>query len=327
LDGEPLWNQGKARAVRQFAKDHKTDLKQSYAYANGDEDIAFLSSVGRPMALNAGTQLAEVAETHQWPQTRFSVRRKMPLSAKLRTVASYSAMAGSFLGGLAANKLGVPQKQALNFITAVAPEMGLAAAGIELNIIGEENLWAERPAVFVFNHQSPLDLVIAINLMRKNATGVVKQEAADMLGWGQFLKFMDAAFVDRADPEKARAALAPAVEKLKKGMSLGICPEGTRSYSPRMGPFKKGAFHMAMQAQVPIVPVVLRNAGEVMHRNAGWMRSGVVDICVLPPISVEKWKRENLDQHIADVRQLFIDTLDQWPKHGTVKAVRRKLAA
>ena len=328
LGSNPAWGEGKAAATRTFAKVHGIELDASYAYANGDEDVAFLSSVGQPMAVNPAHLLQAKADAESWPQANFAMRRKTTLAMRLGTAACYASMAAVFATGFTAFRLGMPRQRALNFVTSVATELGLAAAGIELRITGEENLWKERPAVFIFNHQSPLDLVIGIALMRRNVTGVVKKEVKDMLGWGQFLKFADAAFVDRENAAKAIEALAPAVEKLRNGLSLGICPEGTRSYSPKLGQFKKGAFHMAMQAGVPIVPVVLRNAGDVMHRDATWMRSGVVDVCALPPISVQHWTRENLDQHIAEVRQRFVDTLQHWPgtTQDSVPAARKAAA-
>lgn len=313
LAGAPLWNAGKARAVQAFASTRGVALERSYGYANGDEDIAFLSAVGLPMAINPKPLLVQAAQEAGWPRAHFAQRRKLTLEHRLRTTTSYAAMAGTFLGGLAANALGLPRGQSRNLVTSVAPELALAAAGIELRIQGEENLWKARPAIFLFNHQSPLDLVIGVQLMRRDATGVVKAEMGQMLGWGQFARFMDLALVDRADPDKAKAALAPAVEKLKAGLSLGICPEGTRSYSPRLGKFKKGAFHLALQARVPIVPVVLRNVGDVMHRDSAWMRPGVVEICVLPPVDTAGWTRETLDQHVDEVRQRFVDTLADWP--------------
>lgn len=323
LAGQPLWNAGKARAVQAFAKTQGVKLEHSYGYANGDEDIAFLSTLGLPMAINPKPLLLVAAAGAGWPVARFAQRRKPTLEHRLRTTASYAAMAGTFVAGLAANALGLPRARARNLVTSVAPELALAAAGIELRIRGEENLWKARPAVFVFNHQSPLDLVIGVQLMRRDATGVVKAEMGQMLGWGQFARFMDLALVDRADPDKAKAALAPAVEKLKQGLSLGICPEGTRSYSPRLGKFKKGAFHLALQAKVPIVPVVMRNAGDVMHRDSAWMRPGVVEICVLPPVDTSAWTRETLDRHVDQVRQLFVDALTDWPGEAKPKHAGR----
>lgn len=313
LSDSPLWNVYKAKAVQAFAASKGLRLRASYAYANGDEDIAFLASVGNPITINPKPQLAREAQRKNWPTLHFAPRGKIAIQHKVRTIASYAAMAGTFFAGLTAHKLGAPQNRMLNLILATAPQFGLAAAGIDVRIVGEENLWKARPAVFVFNHQSPLDLVICVGLLRRDATGVVKKEMADMAGWGQFGRFMDMAFVDRGDAEGAKAALAPAIEKLKNGISLGICPEGTRSHSPRLGAFKKGAFHVAMQASVPIIPVVMRNVGEVMSRNSVWMRPGTVDVCVLPPVETSNWTREAIDSHIAQVRRQFVDTLANWP--------------
>jgi putative phosphoserine phosphatase/1-acylglycerol-3-phosphate O-acyltransferase len=108
--------------------------------------------------------------------------------------------------------------------------------------------------------------------------------------------------------------MAPAVDRLRRGMSVVIAPEGTRSLTPRLGRFKKGAFHMAMQAGVPVVPVVFRNTYEVMRRGSLLFRPGTVDVCVLPPIDVTAWRVDDLDRHVADVRALFERTLDNWPR-------------
>ncbi|TAM12940.1 MAG: HAD-IB family hydrolase [Nevskiaceae bacterium] len=309
----PPWAAGKAEIVKRFARGHAIDLATSYAYSNGGEDVAFLETVGHPMTLNADRRLAAVARARSWPQARFTPRKHVPLVDKLRTAASYGAMASAFVGGLAWYVGGGKRQQAVNLIAGTATDFGLAAAHIELHILGEENLWAWRPAVFIINHQSQLDFVIGMNLMRRDATGVAKKEAAHVPGFGQFMQFAGMAFVDRHNTRAAINALAPAVAKLKAGLSLGIAPEGTRSYSGRLGPFKKGAFHIAMQAGVPIVPIVIRNAWEHMHRSSQWMRPGVVDIAVLPGIDVSSWKVRDLDRHIAAVRQRYIDLLDDWP--------------
>ena len=89
-------------------------------------------------------------------------------------------------------------------------------------------------------------------------------------------RLADMAFVDRGNTTQAKAALAPAVARLREGISLVMAPEGTRSATPALGPFKKGAFHVAMQAGVPIVPIVIRNAGELMWRGASTIREGTV---------------------------------------------------
>ena len=150
-------------------------------------------------------------------------------------------------------------------------------------------------------------------LLRTDFTGVAKKEAANVPGFGQFFRLAGVAFIDRSNPRKAREALQPAVEKLLSGTSLVLAPEGTRSATPRLGPFKKGAFHIAMQAQVPMVPIVLRNVGELMWRGSQTLRGGTIEVCVLPPVDTSDWRRETVSDHVADVRKLFLDTLEHWP--------------
>ena len=101
-----------------------------------------------------------------------------------------------------------------------------------------------------------------------------------------------------------------------------IAPEGTRSWTPKVGRFKKGAFHMAMQAGVPIVPVVIRNAGEIMGRNDQVMRAGTVQVAVLPPVDVSGWRVEELDSRIAEVHRMYVETLEHWPANDAGLAAR-----
>jgi putative phosphoserine phosphatase/1-acylglycerol-3-phosphate O-acyltransferase len=117
-------------------------------------------------------------------------------------------------------------------------------------------------------------------------------------------------FVDRADTKKAIEALRPAVEALRQGLSLVIAPEGTRSATPRLGAFKKGAFHIAMQAGVPIVPVVFRNALDALPKGGIVVRPATVEAVVLSPIDTSEWTREGLDAEIAAVRDLYLQVLE-----------------
>ena len=101
LGGPPLWATGKARAARRFAADHDVDLTTSSAYANGDEDIAFLSVVGRPHAVNPGGRLARAAAKRQWPVLRFdSGKRRLDPLPVMRTTAMWSGLFASIGTGI-----------------------------------------------------------------------------------------------------------------------------------------------------------------------------------------------------------------------------------
>ena len=96
-----------------------------------------------------------------------------------------------------------------------------------------------------------------------------------------------------------------------EGKSVLIAPEGTRTISPRLGPFKKGAFHLAMQAGVPVVPIVIHNAIDVAPKGEFVFRSATVDVDVLPPIDTSNWRARTMNKHVAEVRQQFLRVLKQ----------------
>jgi HAD superfamily hydrolase (TIGR01490 family) len=313
ISGAVPYGVGKADAVRAFAAEHGVDLASSYAYSNGDEDVPFLQAVGRPRALNPGRRLAAVAAEYGWPVRRYARRANADVETLVRTAAVYGGMLTGMASGLGIGLLNRSRKQAVELGGSFAATLGLALGGVTIEALGEQHLYSHRPAVFVFNHQSAVDMLVMIKLLRRDLTGVAKKELADIPVLGQFFRLADVAFIERGNTAQARAALEPAVRKLREGISLAMSPEGTRTVTPRLARFKKGAFHVAMQAGVPIVPVVIRNAGEIMWKGARTFRSGTVQVVVHEPILTDGWTVEGLDDEVAKVRQLYLDTLEHWP--------------
>jgi putative phosphoserine phosphatase/1-acylglycerol-3-phosphate O-acyltransferase len=225
---------------------------------------------------------------------------------------------GVFVGSVAAaTALAVVNRSrslGANIAASAGSDLALAAAGVRLNVVGEENIWAARPAVFLFNHQSQLDVFVLAALLRKDFTGVAKKSLEKDPFFGPIGYLADVAYIDRSNTDAARKGLEPAVEALKGGRSIAIAPEGTRSPTPRLLPFKKGPFHLAMQADVPVVPIVMRNCGEIMAAHSMIIHPGTVDVAVLPPVATTDWSKDNLDENIAAVRQMYLDTLGDWPE-------------
>ena len=313
VEGAPLWGAGKAAAVCDFATAHGIELSRSYGYANGNEDIAFLKTVGHATAVNPKPALIEAAQRAGWTMLRFPARRKASLATRARSLGAYCALTATSLGGLAYAVASGKKRRAAELVSAISSDIILAITGIEVEAQGEHHLWAHRPALFLFNHQSTVDGYVLLTLLRRGFTGIAKKEVARMPLLGQILRALDFAFIDRGNTGSSKEAMQPAVDRLRHGMSVVIAPEGTRSLTPRLGQFKKGAFHIAMQAGAPIVPVVIRNTYEVMPRGSLLFRPGTVQVCALPAIDVTTWKVEDLDRHVADVQALFQRTLDDWP--------------
>ena len=189
-------------------------------------------------------------------------------------------------------------------------DLAASAAGIDLRVEGQEHLWSHRPAVFIFNHQSGLELVLLLKLLRRDFTGIAKQEIRHNPIFGPLFQAAGAVFIDRSDTAKAIEALGPALEALRHGRSLIIAPEGTRSTTTAVGPFKKGAFHLAMDAGVPVVPVVFRNVLDALPKGALVVRPAVVEAVVLPPVDTSHWTHDTLEHEISKVRDSYIAILE-----------------
>jgi len=232
----------------------------------------------------------------------------------LRTAGFYGALLGGAGAGAVVGLARRSRRQMVDLASSVTGDLGLALAGIDVDVRGAEHLWSARPCVFVFNHQSKLDVPLLMKLLRGGFTGVAKAEAASIPVWGQMFSLAGVAFVERGNARQSKEALEPAVRKMRdEGWSLAIAPEGTRSPTPRLGPFKKGAFHIAMQAGVPMVPIVIHDAGEVMWRGHQTLRGGTVHVDVLPPVDTSGWRVATMNQHVADVRNRFVATLEGVP--------------
>ena len=311
-----IWGPGKARAVQAFAAENGVDLAKSYFYADGDEDVALMYLVGNPRPTNPGGKMQAVAMKRGWPVLRFSSRSGSSPVSQLRTVAGIASLVPAAAGALGLGLLTRNRRTGVNFFTSTWTRLLMTVIGIDLNVVGEENLTAKRPAVFLFNHRNQVDPFIAGRLISDNFTSVGKKELENDPLMGSIGKVMDAAFIDRDDPRAAVEGLQKIEELARKGISVMIAPEGTRLDTNEVGPFKKGAFRIAMSAGIPIVPIVIRNAEVIAHRNSTTFNPGTVDIAVFPPIPVDDWTNENLSERIAEVRQLYLDTLREWPFDG-----------
>jgi len=157
-----------------------------------------------------------------------------------------------------------------------------------------------------------VDVVILARLLRRDIAGVGKKEIKKMPFIGKTLELAGTIFIDRENSASAIEAMKPLVDAMRnQGKSVAISPEGTRSITPKLAAFKKGPFHLAMQAGVPVVPIVIHNAGDVAPKGDFVFRSATVEVDVLPPVDTSEWHRETIEEHVAGVRELFLDALGQ----------------
>ncbi|KAI0776154.1 hypothetical protein BD413DRAFT_470142 [Trametes elegans] len=191
------------------------------------------------------------------------------------------------------------------------------AVGIYLVVEGEEYL-ETRPSVLVGNHQSMIDILYLGRIFPRRASIMAKKELQWSPLLGQFMTLSGAVFVDRGNNARAVRSLTAAGETMKeRHSSLWLFPEGTRSMRPYadMLPFKKGAFHTAIQAQVPIVPVVCENYWRLYRKGvfeSGTLKLSVTEYhesVVLPPIPTTGMTSADAGALAIRVHDLMVETL------------------
>jgi putative phosphoserine phosphatase/1-acylglycerol-3-phosphate O-acyltransferase len=314
LTGRHVWptcyGGGKAIAARALARERGIDLGKSYFYTDSHEDLPLLEVVGHPRPTNPNRRLTAIAVRRGWPVRRFSGRGTPSLVEVVRSSLAMASIVPAFVLGAVPGVLNWSRRDMVNLGIGTWGDFGTALAGITLNVRGEEHLWSHRPAVFIMNHQSAVESLLVCKLLRRDFVAVSKKEVRANPLFGPIFAFAGTVFIDRFDRQKAIEALQPAITALREGISLIIAPEGTRSTTPRLGPFKKGAFHMAMGARVPIVPIVFRNTLDALPKHGVVIRPATVEVVVLPPIPTDDWTLNTLDRRIAEVRALYVETLE-----------------
>ncbi|MEE8310862.1 MAG: HAD-IB family hydrolase [Candidatus Binatia bacterium] len=303
------YGEGKAVAARAFALEQGVDMERSYFYSDSGDDLPLLDAVGKPRPLNPDRTLGRVAARRSWPVRHFRSRGTPGAAELVRTALVYGSLVPAACAGLSTGILNGSRREAVNVFGSMWADLALSLGGVGLRVEGEEHLWSQRPAVFIFNHQSAIDLPLMLKLVRRDFTGVSKQEIRRNPIFGPLFQLAGVAFIDRGATSKAIRALEPAVNALRDGVSLVIAPEGTRAPTPKLGPFKKGAFHIAMQAGVPIVPVVFRNALDALPKNALMVRPATIEAVVLPPVTTADWTHENMNAGIEAIRQRYLHVL------------------
>ncbi|MDH3550223.1 MAG: HAD-IB family hydrolase [Gammaproteobacteria bacterium] len=314
---------GKVLAAESLSDKFGADLDKSFFYSDSTDDIELLERVGNPRPLNPSNKLQAISERRGWPVRRFASRGRPTPTDWVRTAMVPATLLGSFVSGLPIWALSGSKRDALNFSMSVFADVASALIGLNLTIKGEHHLWSHRPAVFLFNHQSNVDMVIIARLLRRDISGVGKKEIGDIPLIGRILEFAGVVLIDRKDTEKAIETMGTLVDTMRiEGKSVCMSPEGTRSVTPKLAPFKKGAFHLAIQAGVPIVPIVIQNSSDIMPKGDMIYRPATVEVEVLPPVDTSAWSADTIEEHVASVRNLYLEALGQDRSGDTVKPLR-----
>lgn len=163
-------------------------------------------------------------------------------------------------------------------------ETWLKACAAKVEVRGSENLDKDTSYVFISNHRSYLDTAALFRYAGKRMGLVAKRELLKVPVLGQGMNFVNIIAIDRSNPERARRSMEKARDVMRKGYSFGVFAEGTRAMPGELLPFKKGAFHLALQTGSPIIPIAIKNTDWMMGKRTGVAYAGTIELVILPPI-------------------------------------------
>jgi 1-acyl-sn-glycerol-3-phosphate acyltransferase len=160
----------------------------------------------------------------------------------------------------------------------------LRLSGMQVSVKGSEHLDPKQTYVFISNHRSYLDTATLFVYTGRRIGLLAKKELlkVPILGFG--MGFVNVMAIDRSNSERARETVANATARIRSGISFGVFAEGTRARPGEFLPFKKGAFYMAVAAEVPVVPVAIKNTDVLMGKGTGRARPGTIEMVMLPPV-------------------------------------------
>ena len=175
---------------------------------------------------------------------------------------------------------------------------------IKVKITGIEKLDPKKSYVIAANHQSIYDIFVVYGWLPMIFKWVMKAELRRIPLVGKACESAGHIFINRKNPVAAKKSLDRAEAQLRNGVSVVVFPEGTRTYTGQMGKFKKGAFRMAADLQLPIVPVTLRGCFERLPRNGFVVTPGLIEMIIHEPVEVKGYENEKqpeLMQKLYDI--------------------------
>lgn len=217
------------------------------------------------------------------------------------------AVAASAVLVLMIGSLGRLHDFTIRYVGKFAGRTALWLAGVKLDVVFHEPR-ATVPSVYVLNHASTLDMFVIIALGIDRIRFVGKKELQYNPLFFIMGRFTGQIFIDRSDSKAAIGSIRRAYNKIKNNnLSVMMAPEGSRKHPGRIGPFKKGAFRLAIDLNYPMVPIFIENAYELSSSKSLFIKPGTVTAHIHPAFDTSGWTYETLDTHVRDVRNWYLE--------------------
>ena len=203
--------------------------------------------------------------------------------------------------------------EAVMAVARVWSRIVLGAPGVKLNVELAGKLDPKRPYVFMANHASMIDIWAVFIGVPLSFRFIAKKQLSfiPLFGWamgaGRFI------FIDRQNAVAARRSIEEAARRIKAGQSVVIFPEGTRTRDGRLGSFKKGGFHLAIDSGAAIVPMAIQGSRQLMPAGSPLIRSGEVRLKIGEPIPTEGLGAADRDRMLKLVHSRIAEMLGEPP--------------
>ncbi|KIR02184.1 1-acyl-sn-glycerol-3-phosphate acyltransferase [Lachnospiraceae bacterium TWA4] len=168
----------------------------------------------------------------------------------------------------------------------------LVLSGTKVTVSGREHIPEYRPVLYVSNHRGFFDIVVGYPQVKGLCGFIAKKELRKVPLLSAYMEDLHCLFLDRENPREGLKTILEAIELVKAGHSMWICPEGTRSKTPEMLPFQEGSLKIATKSGCPIIPVAITGTDDVLEKHFPFIKSTKVTITFGHPIYVDELTRE-----------------------------------
>ncbi len=178
-----------------------------------------------------------------------------------------------------------------------------------VTVTGKQNIKKDTSYIIIPNHQSYYDIFVVYGWLGMDIKWIMKKELKKIPGIGFGSQKVGHIFLDRSNSRVAVESLNEAKRKLVKGISVVIFPEGTRSQTGELGTFKRGAFKLAHELELPILPITIKGTKNILPADSIDLLPGKVQLIIHKPIEFEDYKNDDINQIMNRVREVILSGL------------------
>jgi 1-acyl-sn-glycerol-3-phosphate acyltransferase len=210
-----------------------------------------------------------------------------------------------------------PYSKIIYIIAKIWTNSILFAAGVKLHVEGIEKIDPKKSYIFIGNHQSHFDVLSLFSVLPLTVRFMAKKELFKIPVFGWSLYASGTIRIDRSNRERAISSMNNALNRIKRGVSVVVFPEGTRSEEGIIREFKKGGFVLAIKGEIPVVPVSISGSRFILPKNTIRIRPGNIKLVISDPINTKDYGYQQREKLSRNVRDIIIENYDEHYNEGT----------